>query len=83
MGLFSKKPKEEFVPSRGPIITHVVRIYRDDLGEWRTNIKSINGNIIADSGEGYKNVLDCRRAFENLRHAFQNGTYKVEVEGEE
>lgn len=83
MGLFSKKPQEEAPKHFGPVITHTVHIYKDEAGEWRSRIKSANGNIIADSGEGYKNVLDCRRAFENLRHAFQNSTYKVEVEGEE
>jgi uncharacterized protein YegP (UPF0339 family) len=82
MGLFSKKEEPKPV-IQGPIITHFVLIYKDEAGEWRSRIKSSNGNIIADSGEGYKNELDCRRAFENLRHAFQNGSYRVEVEGRE
>lgn len=83
MGLFSKKPTEEKPNQQGPILSHIIHIYKDTKGEWRTRIKSINGNIICDSGESYKNLLDCRRAFENLRHAFQNGSYRVEVEGEE
>lgn len=28
-------------------------IYRDDMGEWRWRLVHDNGNIIADSGEGY------------------------------
>lgn len=82
MGLSTKKPPEE-PRQESPTLSHIIYIYKDTKGEWRTRIKSINGNIIADSGESYKNLLDCRRTFENLRHAFQNGTYRVEVEGEE
>lgn len=33
--------------------------YQDAKGEWRWRLKSANGNIIADSGEGYKNKADC------------------------
>ncbi len=28
-------------------------IYKDSRGEWRWRLRSSNGNIIADSGEGY------------------------------
>jgi hypothetical protein len=35
--------------------------YRDKRGEWRWNLKTANGNIIADSGEGYaKEVVSNR-----------------------
>ncbi|HYD67601.1 YegP family protein [Azospirillum sp.] len=32
---------------------------KDAKGEWRWRLKHSNGNIIADSGEGYKNKEDC------------------------
>lgn len=35
------------------------RLYKDRAGEWRWNLKSTNGNIIADSGEGYINKADA------------------------
>ncbi|HST57039.1 MAG TPA: DUF1508 domain-containing protein, partial [Longimicrobium sp.] len=33
--------------------------YKDSKGEWRWRLKAKNGDIIADSGEGYKNKSDC------------------------
>ncbi len=37
----------------------LVRIYQDQLGEWRWSAKAGNGRTIADSGEGYKNKGDA------------------------
>lgn len=34
-------------------------VYTDKAGEYRWRLKAPNGNIIADSGEGYKNRTDC------------------------
>ena len=34
-------------------------MYKDNAGEWRWHLKSTNGQIIADSGEGYVNKQDC------------------------
>jgi len=39
---------------------HTVLVYRDESGEWRWHREAANGNIVADSGEGYKNFGDCR-----------------------
>jgi uncharacterized protein YegP (UPF0339 family) len=33
--------------------------YQDNKSEWRWRLKAKNGEIIADSGEGYKNKSDC------------------------
>jgi len=33
--------------------------YQDAKGEWRWRLKASNGRIVADSGEGYKNLQDC------------------------
>lgn len=33
--------------------------YKDVVGEWRWNLVSSNGNIIADSGQGYKSKQSC------------------------
>lgn len=32
--------------------------YRDSNGEWRFRIKHRNGNVLADSGEGYLRHVD-------------------------
>ena len=35
-------------------------IYKDAEGDWRWRlVHNSNGNIIADSGEGYENRSDC------------------------
>ena len=35
------------------------KYYRDHAGEWRWRLKAPNGLIIADSGQGYKQLEDC------------------------
>lgn len=34
-------------------------VYQDDAGEWRWRIRAANGEIIADSAEGYVNRADA------------------------
>ncbi|GJE16628.1 YegP family protein [Methylobacterium marchantiae] len=36
-------------------------LYRDSGGEWRWRLRVTNGNVIADSGEGYARREDCER----------------------
>lgn len=38
----------------------ILEFYKDKRGEWRWRRIASNGNIIADSGEGYKDLLDCQ-----------------------
>lgn len=37
-------------------------VYRDDSGELRWRLRSTNGKVIADSGEGYKTLRALERA---------------------
>lgn len=37
----------------------VYHVYRDAQNKWRWRLKAANGNILADSGEGYSNKSDC------------------------
>ncbi|CAO4167610.1 YegP family protein [Methylorubrum populi] len=37
-------------------------LYRDAGGEWRWRLRVQNGNVIADSGEGYVRREDCEHA---------------------
>lgn len=39
-----------------------IHIYMDHRAEWRWDLVASNGNIIADSGEGYNTRWGCRRA---------------------
>ena len=34
-------------------------VYKDANNEWRWRLKAANGNILADSGEGYSAKADC------------------------
>lgn len=36
--------------------------YRDEKKEWRWRLKTRNGRIVADSGEGYKTHHGCAKA---------------------
>lgn len=37
-------------------------LYEDNAGEWRWRLVSTNGNILADSGEGYSSRTAVRDA---------------------
>lgn len=59
-----KRPKMKFVP------------YRDKAGEYRWSLVADNGNIIADSSEGYRNKADRD---EMILHIKENAKYfKIE-----
>ncbi|WP_227352912.1 HVO_2922 family protein [Haladaptatus salinisoli] len=42
-------------------------LYRDARGEWRWRLVHDNGNIIADSGEGYERRETARNGIESVR----------------
>ncbi|GJE26965.1 YegP family protein [Methylobacterium organophilum] len=44
-------------------------LYRDAAGEWRWRLRASNGNVIADSGEGYVRREDCEHAIELVRRS--------------
>jgi len=41
--------------------------YQDKVNEWRWRLKAKNGQIIADSSEGYKNLADCNAMIDKIR----------------
>jgi uncharacterized protein YegP (UPF0339 family) len=48
------------------------QVYQDRAGEWRWRLRSANGQIVADSAEGYTRRRDVERAIETtLRTAGQ------------
>jgi len=44
------------------------RVFKDSADEWRWNLHTHNGSIVADSGEGYKNKKDCYAAIDTIKH---------------
>ena len=42
-------------------------VYRDSAGEWRWRLVASNGNIIADSGEGYSSKQGAERGIESVK----------------
>lgn len=43
------------------------RVYEDRAGQFRWRLVAPNGQIIADSGEGYATRFNAHRAAENVR----------------
>ncbi len=44
-------------------------LYEDSAGEWRWRLVVANGNIIADSGEGYRSKQGARRGIESVKRS--------------
>jgi len=49
-------------PANGTERTSRFEVYEDAAGEWRWRLVHWNGNIIADSGEGYASRFNAERA---------------------
>lgn len=53
-----------------------VELYQDDAGEWRWRRVAPNGEVVADSAEGYTRVEDARAGAERqgveVREAGEN-----------
>ena len=46
-------------------------LHKDHAGEWRWRLRTTNGNVVADSAEGYRRREDCERCIEIVRSAAQ------------
>ena len=44
-----------------------IQIYQDKAKEWRWRLVHLNGNILADSAQGYANKGDMLEVIENIR----------------
>jgi uncharacterized protein YegP (UPF0339 family) len=42
-------------------------VYKDAAKEWRWRLKAENGNVLAESGEGYKNRNDCLDGIDSVK----------------
>jgi uncharacterized protein YegP (UPF0339 family) len=43
-------------------------IYRDAAGRYRWRLRATNGEIIADSGQGYATNHECREAIQRVKY---------------
>lgn len=50
--------------------------YKDRAGEWRWRVKHQNGNIVADSSEGYKNKQDMWDVIHNVTDALKTEQFQ-------
>jgi uncharacterized protein YegP (UPF0339 family) len=54
-------------------------VYEDRAGKWRWRLVHDNGNIIADSGEGYASRQKCEQGLESVKqNAPDAGVEKVD-----
>ncbi|GJE72864.1 YegP family protein [Methylorubrum podarium] len=44
-------------------------LYRDAGGQWRWRLRVQNGNVIADSSEGYMRREDCERGIALVKNS--------------
>ena len=69
----------EWDESDGPVATDVVaskatfQLYEDDAGEYRWRLRHDNGNIIADSGEGYASEQKAKQGLESVKRNAAGG----------
>lgn len=44
-------------------------VFQDNSDEWRWRLVAANGNIIADSGEGYRSKQGAQRGIESVKNS--------------
>jgi uncharacterized protein YegP (UPF0339 family) len=49
--------------------TATFEVFQDNAGEWRWRLVATNGNIIADSGEGYRSKQGVKRGIESVKRS--------------
>jgi len=49
--------------------TATFEVFQDNAGEWRWRLVATNGNIIADSGEGYRSKQGVERGIESVKRS--------------
>jgi uncharacterized protein YegP (UPF0339 family) len=42
-------------------------LYRDSADDFRWRLRADNGNVVADSGQGYSRRTDCERGIEIVK----------------
>jgi uncharacterized protein YegP (UPF0339 family) len=44
-------------------------VYRDAGGDWRWRLRHQNGEVLAESGEGYRRREDCEHAIDLVKQS--------------
>ncbi|MFB6085436.1 MAG: HVO_2922 family protein [Halodesulfurarchaeum sp.] len=52
-------------------------VYEDSAGQWRWRLVAPNGNIVADSGEGYRSKQGAKRGIESVREGAPEADIEV------
>lgn len=69
--------------SRVPRSTATFEVYRDTAGEWRWRLLHDNGNVIADSGEGYERYAGCINGLDGVKRTVSDAAVlELEDDGE-
>jgi hypothetical protein len=55
----------------------VFELYQDRASEWRWRLVASNGNIIADSAEGYSSKQGAERGIESVKRTAGNAAVRV------
>ncbi|WP_049947730.1 HVO_2922 family protein [Candidatus Halobonum tyrrellensis] len=56
-------------------------LYRDRAEEWRWRLVAANGNIIADSGEGYRSKQGAKRGIASVKANADGADVRVVDDG--
>lgn len=56
-----------------------IQVYLDEFGEWRWRRKAANGEIVADSGEGYTRRAAALKAAWRERAEGNGGPQEIQV----
>lgn len=48
-------------------MTATFELFKDGAGEWRWRLRHANGNIIADSGEGYTTKANAKKGIRSVK----------------
>nr|WP_136716225.1 HVO_2922 family protein [Halorientalis salina] len=48
-------------------MTATFELFEDNAGEWRWRLRHSNGNIIADSGEGYTEKANAKKGIRSVK----------------
>lgn len=54
-------------------------VFLDNANEWRWRLIATNGNIIADSGEGYQSKQGVKRGIESVKRSAPDAEIQFET----
>ncbi len=69
LGTYAQTPKEKKAEK-----TLTFEVYKDAKGEFRWRLKATNGELIANSGEGYKAKADCLHGIDLIKEGASKAT---------